>query len=75
MVIVGTHMDRVRGEERDKRKVELSNIIKDKYLVSTCNMPYMELYTRSEAKYSIYCSSHTLTGIWDGLWFFVCWWE
>jgi small GTP-binding protein len=33
VVIVGTHMDRVRGEERDKRKVELSNIIKDKYLV------------------------------------------
>ena len=34
VVIVGTHMDRVKAEDRDRRKMDLSNIIKDKYLVS-----------------------------------------
>ena len=47
VIIVGTHIDRLKGEDRERKKVEFSNIIKDKYLVSysttactcaTCNV-------------------------------------
>ncbi len=33
MVIVGTHCDRIRGEEREQRKVEMNDIIREKFLV------------------------------------------
>lgn len=33
MVIVGTHSDKLRGDDREKRKVELNDIIREKYLV------------------------------------------
>ena len=34
MVIVGTHCDRLRGDgEKERRKVELNNVIYEKYLV------------------------------------------
>ena len=33
MVIIGTHCDKLRGEEREKRKAELNEIITHKYLV------------------------------------------
>ena len=33
VVIVGTHCDKIRGEEREKRKVELNRVIYEKYLV------------------------------------------
>ena len=33
MVIVGTHCDKLKVEERERRKIELSDIITQKYLV------------------------------------------
>lgn len=33
MVIVGTHCDKLKAEEREKRKKELNDIITQKYLV------------------------------------------
>ena len=33
MVIVGTHSDKLRGDDKEKRKVELNEMIREKYLV------------------------------------------
>ena len=33
MVIIGTHCDKLKGEERERRKAELNEIITHKYLV------------------------------------------
>ena len=44
MIIVGTHIDRLKGEDRERKKVEFSNIIRDKYLVSYSTTAWTCMY-------------------------------